>query len=118
HSGHSSWTLLACTAPSRSTIPPLMLRCGFGRVWRLMMLTPSTMTRVFAGTAVSTRPRRPLSLPVTTMTVSFLRTGVCSFDIALEHLRRQRDDLHEAPLAPLARPRPHTTTLYRTSDTR
>src|SRR4030095_17172542 len=37
HSGQISCTLLACREPSRSTMPPLMLRCGFGRVWRLIM---------------------------------------------------------------------------------
>src|SRR4029434_10481829 len=78
HSGHTSWTLLACSAPSRSTIPPLMLRCGFGRVWRLMMFTPSTMTRFLSGITFSTRPRLPLSFPVVTMTVSLRRIGVCN----------------------------------------
>src|SRR4029079_12880964 len=73
HSGHTSCTLLACTVPSRSTMPPLMLRCGFGFVCRLMMLTPSTITRPFAGNTLSTRPRLPLSRPVVTMTLSFFR---------------------------------------------
>src|SRR5690606_4812817 len=68
HSGQTSCTLLACTEPSRSTIPPLMLRCGFGRVWRLTMFTPSTMTRFFAGSTLRTRPREPRSLPVVTTT--------------------------------------------------
>src|SRR4030095_1959736 len=74
-SGHTSCTLLACSAPSRSTIPPLMLRCGLARVWRLMMFTPSTMTRLVEGMTFSTRPRLPLYFPVVTMTVSFFRIG-------------------------------------------
>src|SRR4030095_15405911 len=45
HSGQISWTFDACSDASRSTMPPLMLRWGLGRVWRLMKFTPSTMTR-------------------------------------------------------------------------
>src|SRR5262249_9968346 len=81
HSGQTSCTLLACSAASRSTIPPLMLRCGFGRVCRLIMLTPSTINRFLPGSTFSTRPRLPLSLPVLTDTVSFLRIGVWRRDI-------------------------------------
>src|SRR5688572_17014599 len=77
HSGHTSWTLLACTVPSRSTIPPLMLRCGFGFVWRLMTFTPSTMTRFLSGMTLSTRPRLPLSRPVVMTTLSFFRIDGC-----------------------------------------
>src|SRR5688572_13043455 len=105
-SGHTSCTLLACSAPSRSTIPPLMLRCGFGRVWRLIMFTPSTITRFFTGSTFSTRPRLPLSLPVVTMTVSLRRMGVCNFDMALQHLGRERNNLHEPALAQFARDGP------------
>src|SRR6185295_17787143 len=128
-SGHTSCTLLACNAPSRSTIPPLMLRCGLARVWRLIMFTPSTMRRLLVGMTFSTRPRLPLYFPVVTRTVSFFRMGVCSLDIflfpaglktrryvprrfqpvveaglqtRLEHLRCKGDDLHESPLAQLA----------------
>src|SRR5512134_1501204 len=101
-SGHTSCTLLACSAPSRSTIPPLMLRCGFGFVWRLIMFTPSTIRRFFTGSTLSTRPRLPLSFPVVTMTVSLRRIGVCSLAIS-ENLGRQRNDLHEPALAQLAR---------------
>src|SRR4029079_271433 len=66
HSGHTIWTLLACSGASRSTTPPLTWRCGLGLVWRLMMFTPSTTTRFFAGRTLSTRPRLPRSLPVIT----------------------------------------------------
>src|SRR5262245_54851990 len=103
-SGQSSCTLLACSAPSRSTIPPLMLRCGFGRVWRLIMFTPSTIRRFFSGSTFSTRPRLPLSFPVVTMTVSLRRIGVCRRAIT-ENLWRQRNNLHEPPFAKLARHR-------------
>ena len=53
-----------------------MFFCGFGRVWRLMMFTPSTTRRFLAATTRSTRPRLPRSLPVRTTTMSFLRIGV------------------------------------------
>src|SRR5262245_55708375 len=99
-----------------------MLRCGFGRVCRLMMFTPSTISRFVVGRTFNTRPRLPLSLPVTTATLSFFRIGVCSLDIfaisggpedpplrfspsphrRLQHLGGERDDLHEPPLAQLA----------------
>src|SRR5262249_41100504 len=96
HSGHTSCTLLAWSDASRSTIPPLMLRCGFGRVCRLIMFTPSTIKRFFVGSTFSTRPRLPLSLPVFTDTVSLRRIGVCTLDIGLQNLRRKRNNLHEA----------------------
>src|SRR5262245_9920761 len=130
-SGHTSCTLLACSAPSRSTIPPLMLRCGFARVWRLIMFTPSTTRRLVEGMTFSTRPRLPLYLPVVTTTVSFFRIGVCSLDIvliqrfhcprttgtevrsssacewrSLQHLRREGNDLHEPSLTQLTGDRP------------
>src|SRR5262249_8028886 len=59
HSGHTICTLLACTGASRSTTPPLIWRPGFGLVCRLMMFTPSTTTRFFAGSTLSTRPFLP-----------------------------------------------------------
>src|SRR5262249_10192372 len=85
-----------------------------GRVCRLIMLTPSTISRFLSGTIFRTRPRFPRSFPVMTSTVSFFRMGVPSCDISLsprppasrsEHFRRQRNDLHEPPLAQLARDR-------------
>ena len=45
-------------------MPPLMFFCGFGRVWRLIMFTPSTTTRFLSASTRSTRPRLPRSLPV------------------------------------------------------
>src|SRR5262249_48106981 len=57
--------------------------------------------------------RLPRSLPVITSTLSFFRSGVASRLMvaipgqpgraALQDLRRERDDLHELPLAQLAR---------------
>src|SRR5204863_7638767 len=76
HSGHTSWTLLACSDASRSTMPPLMFLFGLGFVCRLIMFTPSMIRRFRSGTTFSTRPRLPRSLPVTTSTLSFLRSGV------------------------------------------
>src|SRR6202158_3335158 len=82
HSRHTSCTLLAATDASRSTMPPLMFLPGFGFVWRLIMLTPSTMSRFFSGTTFRTRARLPRSLPVTTITLSFFRIGVARRDIS------------------------------------
>ena len=75
HSGQISCTLDACSDASRSTMPPLMLRPGFGLVWRLIMFTPSTTRRLAAGTIFNTRPRLPRSLPAMTSTLSFFRIG-------------------------------------------
>src|SRR5688572_28009060 len=108
HSGHISCTFDACSGASRSTTPPLIWRCGFGLVWRLMKFTPSTTTRFFSGSTFSTRPCLPRSLPVLTTTLSFFRIGVASLDIfelcraRLEHLWRERNNLHEPALAQLA----------------
>src|SRR5205807_7413678 len=117
HSGQISCTLDACSDASRSTMPPLMLRPGFGLVWRLIMFTPSTTRRLAAGTIFNTRPRLPRSLPAMTSTLSFLRIGLCSCDITiasssqlpassppqlgagsselLQHLWRELNNLHE-----------------------
>src|SRR3954453_17912796 len=68
------------------------------------MLMFSTSTRAAFGFASITRPCLPRSLPFITWTVSPLRT----FNVwaMSEHLRCERDDLHEVPLAQLARDRP------------
>src|SRR5262249_43895144 len=85
HSGQTSCTFDACSDASRSTMPPLICRPGFGFVWRLIMFTPSTISRVLPlrspGTTRSTRPRLPRSLPETTRTLSFFRIGVSSLDM-------------------------------------
>src|SRR5262245_26996292 len=89
-------------------MPPCTCLPGFGFVCRLIMFTPSTISRFFSGTTRSTRPRLPRSLPVITRTLSFFRIGVANLDIsfpALQHFGRQRNDLHEPPLAQLARHR-------------
>src|SRR5919198_2037507 len=86
------------------------------RWWRLMMLTPWMVTRPVLGNTRSTRPRLPLSSPEMTCTVSPLvmrsraRSGAwCLTRLAflytsgfmLQHLRRERDDLHVSLLAQL-----------------
>src|SRR5207244_13431347 len=79
HSGQTNCTFDACSDASRSTMPPLTFLPGFGFVWRLIMFTPSTMSRFFPsvpGRTFKTRPRLPRSLPVMTSTFSFLRSGV------------------------------------------
>src|SRR5262245_38864620 len=78
HSGQTSCTFDACSDASRSTIPPLILRPGFGLVWRLIMFTPSTIKRVRSGSTFRIRPFLPRSLPVITRTLSFLRSGVAT----------------------------------------
>src|SRR3954447_11303471 len=68
------------------------------------MFRPSTKTRFFFVSTALTVPVLPLSLPVITLTVSPLRIFKrCA--IALEHLGGQGDDLHEVPVAQLARHR-------------
>src|SRR6476661_3985225 len=67
-------------------------------VCRLMRLTPSTITRCSSRSTWMTLPSAPLSLPAITLTVSpFLIRTLIS-----EHLRGQRNDLHELLLAQLA----------------
>src|SRR6185437_8969255 len=87
---------------SRSTMPPGWLICGLGLVWRLTRLMFCTNTRSPATRVTS--PRWPLALPVITTTWSpFLIRFMAD---SLQHFRRQRDDLHEALAAQLARDRP------------
>src|ERR1700710_9000 len=64
----------------------------------LTRLMPSTITRCSSRSTWMTLPSAPLSLPAITLTVSpFLMRTLMS-----EHLRCQRDDLHELLLAQLA----------------
>src|SRR4051794_21284630 len=87
------------------------------RWWRLIMLTPCTVTRPVLGNTWSTLPCLPLSSPEMTCTVSPLvtcsriRTGawwrtrlafLYTSGFMLQHLRRERDDLHVPLLAQLA----------------
>src|SRR5262245_45832708 len=100
---------------SRSAIPPLTCREGFGRVWRFTMLTPSTSTLPLKVSTCNTRPVLPLSRPAMTLTLSsfliltlILTCGLfcCRGGIRLamlDDLRRERDDLHVLLLAQLAR---------------
>src|SRR5882672_1382209 len=80
-------------------MPPVWPFIGFGRWCFLTLLMPSTTT-CSASTRRSTVPRLPLSRPVMTMTSSpfFMRC-------MLEHLWRERHDLHELLGAQLARHR-------------
>src|SRR5215203_2580805 len=64
-----------------------------------MMLMPSTKTRSLARSTRMILPVLPLSLPEITMTSSSVRSFIS------EHLRGERDDLHEAAVAQLARHR-------------
>src|SRR5262245_2821969 len=108
-----------------------MLRPGFGFVWRLIMFTPSTIRRFLSGSTFRIRPFLPRSLPVITSTLSFFRSGVATLGIStargtqstrsaqrtivlcglaalacsLQHLRCERNDLHEPALTQLARDR-------------
>src|SRR5262249_12659681 len=106
HSGQTICTFDALSGASRSTIPPLTFFCGSGLVRPFTNSTPSTTSRPRPGSARSTRPRLPRSRPAITMTLSFFRIDEGVSVSTSEHLRRQRDDLHETPLAQLARHRP------------
>src|SRR5208283_2027358 len=63
------------------------------------MLSPSTRTRSSASTSM-TAPRRPLSRPALTITVSPLRIF---FMAVSQYLGRERNNLHELHVAELAR---------------
>src|SRR5436190_13932688 len=128
--GSSSITFEMWIGPSWCVTPPTSpARCASrivrGRRWRVVMLRPSTKTRLFLGSTAFTVPVFPLSLPVITLTVSpFLiliaisrppprgrarapsrGAGVGWWSAALEDLRGERDDLHEVAIAQLARDR-------------
>src|SRR5215212_8291319 len=82
------------------SLPCWVSRMLRARRWRVVMFTPSTNSRFFFGSTVSTRPVLPLSLPEMTFTSSPLRILSPAMS---EHLRSQRDDLHEVAVAQLAR---------------
>src|SRR6478672_10309152 len=87
----ASAVMMPPVLPSR---PPWLITL----VWRLIRLTPSTITRCSSRSTWMTLPSAPLSLPAITLTVSpFLIRTLIS-----EHLRRQRDDPHELLVAQLA----------------
>src|SRR5512147_491936 len=91
-----------------STTPPVVPFIGFGLTCFFTMFTPSTTMRS-SSTRCVTVPRLPLSRPVNTMTWSPLRIlfmACPSLPCRSEHFRRQRNDLHEALGAQLARDRP------------
>src|SRR5829696_1681603 len=95
--GSSSATLETWIGPSRSITPTGAFgRAGFGRWWRLTMLMPSTKTRSLDRSTRRILPVLPLSLPEITMTWSSARSFIS------EHLRGERDDLHEPAVAQLA----------------
>src|SRR6185312_6715931 len=77
--GHTTMTFEMEMGDSCSAIPPLMLRCGFGRTFFFTIITCSTSTLLVPGKTRSTRPCLPLSRPVITFTVSLrlMSTLVC-----------------------------------------
>src|SRR3954447_24931810 len=77
--GHTTITFEMAIGDSCSAIPPLMLRCGFGRTFFFTIITCSTSTLLVPGKTRSTRPCLPLSRPVITFTVSLrlISTLVC-----------------------------------------
>src|SRR5579871_2982364 len=100
HCGHTIFTFETAMGDSRSAMPPLICFCGLGRVWRFTIETCSTRILPVAVFTSKTRPVLPASRPVMTFTWSFLlskmRTGCSNFFCGISnHLRRQRDDLHE-----------------------
>src|SRR5438105_12632552 len=88
-----------------------MFFCGFGRVCFFSMFTRSTIAVPFDGLTRSTLACLPRSLPERTRTVSpFLTCGFCGATsfcflapayMTSNDLGRQRNDLHELPLAQL-----------------
>src|SRR6056297_2693559 len=71
------------------------------RVWRTTMLIPSTMALPALGSTEEMVPSLPLSLPASTTTLSpFFSLAAMS-----QHLRGERDDLHEVLGAQFAHPR-------------
>src|SRR5690606_35577815 len=89
---------------SRSITPPGWPACGFGLVWRLMMLTLDTTT--FSPSTRTTSPFLPLSLPAVTTTWSPFLMRFMSLFLRSEHFRGERDDLHELLGTQLAGHRP------------
>src|SRR3954464_6497476 len=90
------------------TMPPGWFFIGFGLAGRFTWLMPPTTTCV-GSTMLDTSPRLPLSRPAMTTTLSpflILRMTFLFLVRALQHFRRQRDDLHEPLGAQLARDRP------------
>src|SRR3954454_15741450 len=67
----------------------------------LTRFTPSTTTRCSSRSTRITLPSAPLSLPAITLTVSPFLIFIECFPIS-EHLRCERDDLHEPLVAQLA----------------
>src|SRR3954471_1169210 len=67
----------------------------------LTRFTPSTTTRCSSRSTWITLPSAPLSLPAITLTVSPFLIFMPCFPIS-EHLRCERDDLHEPLVAQLA----------------
>src|SRR5947209_6016480 len=84
-------------------MPPVVPIIGLGRTAFLATFTPSTTT-CSASMRCLTMPRLPLSLPLRTMTSSFLR--ILSMTHPLQNFRRERHDLHEALGTQFTRYRP------------
>src|SRR4051794_37309025 len=85
-------------------VVPARPPCWTTLVCRLMRFTPSTITLRCSDRTAITLPSAPLSLPAITRTVSpflMFRFGFLCMAMS-EHLRSQRDDLHEPLLAQLA----------------
>src|SRR6478609_5150798 len=85
-------------------IPPVVPPrppCWTTLVCFLTRLTPSTTTRCSSRSTRITLPSAPLSLPAITFTVSPFLIFMECFPIS-EHLRCQRDDLHEPLVTQLA----------------
>src|ERR1700686_929291 len=85
HVAHTKATFDSRIARSCSAIPPLILRCGFGRTCFFTIITCSTSTLPSSGNTRSTRCSFPRSRPVITFTVSFRRmsTRLCSLVVAV-----------------------------------
>src|SRR5215813_11840361 len=97
-------------------IPPSWL--AVWRWWRLTMLTPRTSARPSVGRTSITSPLRPLSRPVSTITLSpfLILAAITQSPSPLptsQDLRRERNDLHVVLGAQLARHRPEDAGAHR-----
>src|SRR5262245_13662538 len=100
----TSITLDTWIGASVVMIPPVVPPrppCWTTLVCFLTRFTPSTMTRCSSRSTWITLPSAPLSLPAITLTVSPFLIFIECFPIS-EHLRCERDDLHEPLVAQLS----------------
>src|SRR5262249_56527859 len=106
HLSHISIRLESGIGASFSTMPPVCWGPR-ARMWRLTILTRSIIAAPSFGRTFRTLPVLRRSRPEITITLSFFR--ICTSFLSLtwlQHLGRERDNLHEFLRPQLARHRP------------